>query len=337
MKKDFYIFFSWQSDVKNNLAFIDRKIRDAVEEIAALPEMKGCTINYDHSTQNRSGSPEIVSTVHQKINQCDVFIGDITPIATIEGKDEGSEKLLPNPNVMAEAGFALRAIGEHRIILLMRSDTGKVDDLPFDIRHRRINRFSLDDRPKLRLTDFILDAIKYSREHHENVFEQNVIAHDSRIYVALRELIINEQTFKVTTEFIVNNQRISYWDYKYFDRIVNFLSEQENAFLITELQDKAIQLKNAIHSLTKFTGGQFAPMKSCWYIDPSLDLTPEEEIEAEKNSYYSWIDRKAGEYLPDDIYDKRFDEINNGLISRYHVIVNAYDEFRWAITRNLFL
>lgn len=337
MKNEFHIFFSWQSDVKGNTGFIDQKIKDAVKEIAAMPEMKGCTIDYDHSTQNRSGSPEIVSTVHEKINKCDVFIGDITPIAVIEGKDEGSEKLLPNPNVMAEAGFALRAIGEYRIILMMRSDMGKVNDLPFDIRHRRINRFSLEDKPKLRLTDFILEAIRYSRELHENVYEQSTIAHDSKVYAALRQLIINEQTFMETNECIVNNQRISYWELKYFDSIEEFLKQQENVFLISELQEKAVQLKDAIHNLTLFTAGQFTPMKSCWEIDPDATLTPEQKIEAEKNSYYSWIDKKAGEMLPWEEYDKRSDEIIEGLKSRYYVIVKAYNEFRNAIKRNLFL
>ena len=337
MKNEFYIFFSWQSDVKGNTRFIDQKIKEAVEEIKKLPEMKDCTIKYDHSTQNRSGSPEIVSTVHEKINRCDVFIGDVTPIAVLEGKDQGSEKLIPNPNVMTEAGFALRAIGEYRIILMMRADKGKVDDLPFDIRHRRINRFSLEDKPKLQLTNFILEAIRYSRERNENIYEQNTITHDSKIYAALRQLIINEQIFIDNITHIVNNQRISKWELKYFDHIEEFLKQQENAFLIQELQKKAIQLKNAIYNLTLFTARQFTPMKSRWEIDPSATSTPEQKLEAEKNSYYSWIDKAAGEVLPSEEYDKRSDEMIKGLLSHYQVIVKAYNEFRGAIKRNLFL
>ena len=114
MKNKFYIFFSWQSDVPNNRFFIDRKIKEAIAKIKGLPGMSGCNITYDHSTQNRSGSPDIISTVHSKINQCDVFIADITPIVSIESRDDDKEKLIPNPNVMEESGFALRAIGENR-------------------------------------------------------------------------------------------------------------------------------------------------------------------------------------------------------------------------------
>lgn len=337
MKNKFSVFFSWQSDVKGNKTFIERKIKDAVKEIAAYPEMNGCTINYDHSTLNRSGSPEIVSTIHEKINNCDVFIGDITPIVILEGKEDGSEKLIPNPNVMSEAGFALRSIGECRILLLMRSDKGKVEDLPFDIRHRRINRFSLNDKPTLRLTEYLLEAIRFSRNYNENVYEQNIISHDGKIYQTLRELIINEKIFNDTIESIVNSQRISIWSYKYLDHIENYITEQENGFLIQELQDKATQLRDAIHNLTLFTAGRFSPMSSCWEIDPSQKMTPEEKMEAEKNSYYSWIDRRAGEIWPADIYDQRSDEILKGLISCYHVIRKAYLEFRWAIKKNLFL
>lgn len=335
MKNKFYIFFSWQSDVKGNVCFIHRKINNAVKEIAALPEMNGCTVEYDHSTQNRSGSPEIVSTIHEKINKCDVFIGDVTPIANIKGKEAGSEKLIPNPNVMAEAGFALRAIGEYRIILLMRSDMGKADGLPFDIRHRRINCFSLEDKPKLNLTDFILEAIRYSRKHQDNIYEQNTITHDSEVYKALQKLIMDEKTFMETNEYIVNNQQISCWELKYFDCIEEFLKQQENVFLLSELQEKAIQLKKAIHNLTSFTGTQFSPMKSRWVLDP--DLTAEQLIEAERNSYYSWIDRAAGEILPEEEYDKLSDEIIKGLLFHTNNIVKAYSEFRSSIRVNLFL
>ena len=43
MKNNFYIFFSWQSDVPGNKRFIDKKIKDAKAEILAMPEMAGVT------------------------------------------------------------------------------------------------------------------------------------------------------------------------------------------------------------------------------------------------------------------------------------------------------
>ncbi|MBS5908847.1 MAG: hypothetical protein KIC84_16695 [Dysgonomonas mossii] len=337
MKKEFYIFFSWQSDVKGNIRYIDKKIKDAVIEITAMPEMEGCTIKYDHSTQNRSGSPGIVDTVHEKINKCDVFIGDVTPITIIEGKNDNSEKLIPNPNVMAESGFALRAVGENRIILLMKANTGKIGELPFDIRHRRINSFNIEDKPKLNLTAFIFEALMYSRKFYENAYEQNVISHDSKIYETLKSLIISEQIFMDTNEYIVNNQRISKWGYKYFDCIEEFLKQDENAFLISELQHKSNQLKDAIHNLVLYTASRFSPMKSCWEVDPEVNLTPEQKEEAEKNSYYSWIDKGAGEVMPWVKYDKLSDEIIENLSARYQEIIKSYREFRQAIRENLFL
>ena len=223
--------------------------------------MSGCNITYDHSTQNRSGSPDIISTVHSKINQCDVFIADITPIVSIESRDDDKEKLIPNPNVMEESGFALRAIGENRIIFLMRDDKGRTEDSPFDIRHRRINRFDIKNN-KLKLTTFSLSAIKFAQSSHENEYEATILSHDVKIFNHLNDLRIDEPTFMAINETIINNQRISQWKYNYFDKICEYLNQVSTQFIIPELCTKAYNLYNSIPALTHFTTGQFAPMRS---------------------------------------------------------------------------
>jgi hypothetical protein len=44
-------------------------------------------------------------------------------------------KLVPNPNVMGEYGFALRSKTVQRILLAMNTAFGPPDGLPFDLRH----------------------------------------------------------------------------------------------------------------------------------------------------------------------------------------------------------
>src|SRR5262249_230832 len=44
---------------------------------------------------------------------------------------------LMNPNVAIELGFALHAVGWKRCLMVLNEAYGTIDDLPFDVRHRR--------------------------------------------------------------------------------------------------------------------------------------------------------------------------------------------------------
>jgi hypothetical protein len=50
-------------------------------------------------------------------------------------------RAISNPNVLLEVGFAAAAIGWSRIVMLHNLETGSVEELPFDIRHRSILAF----------------------------------------------------------------------------------------------------------------------------------------------------------------------------------------------------
>ncbi len=45
---------------------------------------------------------------------------------------------MPNPNVLIELGYAIKAMGHERIILVFNKSFGKVEELPFDLRTRRV-------------------------------------------------------------------------------------------------------------------------------------------------------------------------------------------------------
>lgn len=339
MKTKFYIFYSWQVDVTGNRNFIDKKIKEAILEILEMPEMHGVEIMHDDSTKNRSGSPSIVETIHEKINICDVFIADITPITSIEGKGEdGREKLIPNPNVMTEAGFALRAIGANRIVLLMNADSGRIEDLPFDIRHRRITLLptELKKRKTFSLKPMILEAIKYSQSYQNDFSLDKEINHDTQIFFKLSELIRNEREFLNIGEFVASHQMISKFQYRVIDRVVEFILEPQNMFIIPELKNKALSLVDALKSLTKITTQYFSPSRKNWcFIDPKT--SKEEALEAEKTSYYVWIDKAIGQYLPQEQYDREEKIVIYGLGEACINIQKAYDEFRRAIKINLYI
>lgn len=148
------LFFSWQSDTKDNHKIIAKSLIKACNDIRA----EGIyNINYDESTWNRSGSPIIDSTVVEKAKNCDLFVADLTPIETSGTKD------LPNPNVMYELGVAKSNLTDESILMLY---TGHIEvaRMPFDINHHRLSRFSNTD-----ITEYIRlmaeNAIKNPRHH----------------------------------------------------------------------------------------------------------------------------------------------------------------------------
>lgn len=148
------LFFSWQSDTKDNHKKIGQSLVKACDEIRA----EGIyDIDYDESTWNRSGSPVIDSTVVEKAKKCDLFVADLTPIETSGTKD------LPNPNVMYELGVAKSNLTDESILMLY---TGSIEAarMPFDINHHRLSKFS-----NTHITEYIRlmaeNAVKNPRHH----------------------------------------------------------------------------------------------------------------------------------------------------------------------------
>jgi hypothetical protein len=130
------VFWSWQSDSPSrvNKNFVKEALEAALELAADdLNLTEADRPELDHDTKNAAGLVEIAATIFEKVDSADVFVGDVTPVART---DNG--KYLPNPNVLIELGYALRALG-HKKIILVSNDAfgGRPEDLPFDLRHRR--------------------------------------------------------------------------------------------------------------------------------------------------------------------------------------------------------
>ena len=158
--KKLKLFFSWQSDVKDNHKTLGAALRKACDSIRSENDYD---IIYDESTWARSGSPIIEAVVLEKIKACDLFIADLTPVSTTSRKD------LPNPNVMMELGVAKASMIDDVILLLY---TGEIDTnrMPFDINHQRLTRYSADT-----IKDYIRLMAQTAVENpkHKSVFDNN--------------------------------------------------------------------------------------------------------------------------------------------------------------------
>ncbi|MEQ8403601.1 MAG: hypothetical protein RKE49_00790 [Oceanicaulis sp.] len=146
------VFWSWQNDYSpnSNRHFIRDALKQAVDGVSEELGLEDADrAELDHDTKNEAGMADIVATIFRKISEAAVFVADVTPIGVSNSSGDGEDKNLkplPNPNVMIELGWALSATGYERLIPIFNLASGfKPDDLPFDIRHRRVLTYTLAD------------------------------------------------------------------------------------------------------------------------------------------------------------------------------------------------
>ena len=146
------IFYSWQSDTPNNVgrSLIQNSIESALKRIGKDLSAEIEPV-LDRDTSGTSGSPDITDTILAKIALSDVFVADVTIVNRCKGCSflgiplggrNWSIRPSPNPNVLIELGFAMTHIGWDRIILVQNLAFGSPEELPFDLRGRRVLAFS---------------------------------------------------------------------------------------------------------------------------------------------------------------------------------------------------
>lgn len=155
------IFYSWQSDlpgsktrylIQDSIDAVVNGMKDTIEIIA------------DRDTKGEFGSPDIAQTIFSKIDESDIFIADVSvvnkyfPIGE-DGEPKQDVKTSPNPNVLLELGYAAQSLGWENVICIINTDFGAIDDLPFDIKHRRLTPFSLEGRDKASVKKELRDII----------------------------------------------------------------------------------------------------------------------------------------------------------------------------------
>lgn len=176
------IFYSWQSDLPNicNRGFIQDCLEDAIRQIQADENLE-LDPSLDRDIKGASGSADIAATLFTKIRAADVFVGDVSlinPNRSVECRPT------PNPNVLAELGYAAGFHGWERVICVLNTAFGEIDDLPFDIRQRRVVDYELrpeEDRkaPRKALAGMLRNALRDVLAHpHPNKQAQSSVSLD---------------------------------------------------------------------------------------------------------------------------------------------------------------
>ena len=211
------VFFSWQSDLPNN------KNRTFIEEclIKATKELKKdidyhLDLNIDRDTLSKLGTPDITESIFDKIDKSSFFVADVS---IINSKSRKYRKT-PNPNVLTELGYAAKKLGWERIICVLNTEYGKVTDLPFDIRNRRILTYNFNDENK-------------------SIVKKNVI---NIFYDALMN------NYKNT---IFSNELIDYYNYDIYDILLTIISDFNKILFGYENRDSSLERLKQVLTMTK--------------------------------------------------------------------------------------
>lgn len=183
MKEQYKIFYSWQSDNDDARKSLSNAIDAAIKQ---LKDKDSIIVERDEATRGESGFVNIEDVVRQKIEQCDVFVCDITPVANIKRK-----KCLPNANVLFELGYACSVLNSHSIIAVGQKGGWSAANMPFDFNHHSIVSF---DPLRDSLYDSIRDSIFYSRAQ---------LANDLPMYFSNRQIERNLQSGKYLPDTFV--------------------------------------------------------------------------------------------------------------------------------------
>jgi len=133
------VFYSWQSwtDGGANRNFIEDCLERAIKEIRRDDSLRLDPV-IDRDTQGVPGAADIANTIFGKVAEADVFVADVSFVQT-----PGAQRQTPNPNVLVELGYALSKLGDGKVVCVLNLASGRIEDLPFDIRGRSVATYEL--------------------------------------------------------------------------------------------------------------------------------------------------------------------------------------------------
>jgi len=157
-----------------NRGFIQECIERAVKAIGEEKILLDIVI--DRDTKDVAGTPDISSSIFNKIDVANIFIGDISII-----NSSATDRKTPNPNVLIELGYAAKAIGWNNIICVFNAEYGIIEDLPFDLRFRRPLAYQITNKGnKAEDKKYLTEKIKFAIR---SIIEAESSKDEIRLYI----------------------------------------------------------------------------------------------------------------------------------------------------------
>ncbi|WP_257111843.1 nucleotide-binding protein [Pseudomonas ficuserectae] len=301
------VFYSWQSDSPGNT---NRNFILQALEIAIADIHKDQTTDVepviDRDTLGLAGSPDISHSIFEKIDAASVFVCDVSII------DLSTARSTPNPNVLVELGYAIKALGWNRIIMVMNIAYGGPDKLPFDLRSKRALTYTIeadaDEKAPVRkgLTKTFVAALQLIFESHgsRKTAQASVEAAGTEspprsTDAALFERFKTELPSKGSISFIDEHNMAGFlWRLSNLDQLSRFYHEWddvEHEFIDAEME----KMRSQLHGLVGDYLGQIAVNTFPAY-NPDFQTVPPEWEETKPEHFFSVVNRlhaTAGEIV----------------------------------------
>lgn len=244
------LFFSWASEFNDNKKFI----LDVLNKTKEILKLNDIDLDVQESTNGVNGFVKIDDVIFERIEKCDFFVADLSPIC------EHKDKKLPNPNVCFELGYMIGRHGESRVFGMYNEETVKnpSKELPFDFSHNRTMKFKInkDLEAKIKkieeyasiIAKVILDFFQKGDLHSRQPLKNNDIELNDKIKK-------NMENFKfLVTGFTERLEVYNDRDYKknlpgeyeFMSDFAHFLNVSTNRFSNDSLEVFRNKLKQAI-------------------------------------------------------------------------------------------
>jgi hypothetical protein len=304
------IFYSWESDIKYQKNQIEKSITKAIKKISKELEIE---IALDRDTKNTSGSTDIADEILRKINSSSIFIADISFINTKWYFPLLKMEKTVNQNVLIELGYAVRKIGFDRIIMVFNNKYGKVEELPFDLRHRRVLSYS---DPNTELDQDVYLAIKEISDKGEyNIVPNRDLdeSHDIEVFMRICS-DISEENLEPYLNHIASTGFYKYSDTDFIVYKNDMIKLPKNKFIHPILCDNAYRFGEACDKLSLFLA------KNCFCVRDNIEVGRINQFEGEVD--YNERSRKTI-------------ELHKEFYKHTQEIVQTFTQFRLSVNQIL--
>lgn len=256
MKTKYTIFYSWQNDTDGNRSYIRTVLEDAVKKIS---ESMCIEIQIDSDSRDEDGGKPIDEAIIGKIQRCDFFLADVTPVHTLNPGEE-VYKSIPNPNVMLELGYAIHSVGWERCILVWNTKCGAQQNSPFDIRNHITKTFEYTKEmstQELKKTGLQLKSIIQGKIDRYDVIIAKQKSNDAKYYdysvYKYWDSIASFDMLKSSIDGFCSNIGFHDKDLEIWDRLyMEYTTSFNHRFLNEELTVKYEQWLSALRELSMF-------------------------------------------------------------------------------------
>lgn len=323
------VFYSWMSDRPDNRnrSYFRQQLQNCVDQIAKKLKI---TIRIDSDSRGEDGSQAIDEAILKKINACDLFVCDITPMVRVQSLGEHHcEKEIPNPNVLFELGFAVASLGWHRCIMIWNGEYGDLNNAPFDIRNHTTVSYRIGSK-ELQLNEVLKKKIENYDELVKEWRTAKERSYDASVFARINK-DCSEQEFVDSIHHFLTNRVFSRLNSRWWsDRAYNYKRDTSLKFNDEELHIAYCRFLDVLEEMESIAYTYNEEMASNAEIPDDIGSEEWERLFTYK------ITDPYDRLMPDEARDvqQRIDEAFQSVGSR---VIKAYDDFRALIRKKLLI